>query len=90
MAFPNDGCAVRMNGDPDPGDIDRHECAPIFAGKDAFGFDGLPIPAVKPEDPVRFRNRVPALDKEQLSAMGFACADMAVIEIAPQRLHLLC
>ena len=90
MAFPNDGCAVCMNGDPDPGEVDRQECAPIFAGKDATGFDGLPVPAVKPKDPVGFRNRVPALQIGELPAIGLTGADKPVIGLAPQRADLFC
>ena len=52
MAFPNDGRAIRMNGDSDPGDIDCQEGSPVLTGKDAFGFDCLPISTVKPKDPV--------------------------------------
>ena len=31
MAFPNNGRAVRMNGDPEPGDIDHHEGPAVLA-----------------------------------------------------------
>ena len=86
MAFTDDGCPVRMHGDPDPGDVDGQECAPVLAGKDAFGFDGLPAPAVKAEDPVGFRDGVPALEIGQLPAMGLAGPDMATIGLTPQRL----
>ena len=55
MALADDGRAVGMHGDPHPGGIDRQECAAAFAGKDAFGFDGLPVPPVKAEDPVGLR-----------------------------------
>ena len=90
MAFPNNGCPIRMHGDPDPGDVDRQEGAAVLPGQDAFGFDGLSVPAVKPEDPVGFRDGVPALEIGQLPAMGLPGADMAVIEVAPQRLDLFC
>ena len=62
----------------------------IFGGRTAFGFDRLSVPAVEAEDPVSFRDRVPALDIEELAPISFAGADMTVIEIAPQRLHLFC
>ena len=60
MAFPNDGCAVRLYGDAHPGGIDRQESSPIFAGEDGTGFNRLPTPAVEPEDPVGLRDGVPA------------------------------
>ena len=90
MAFADDGCAVGMHGDPHPGDIDRQEGAAVLAGKDAFGFDRLPVPAVEAEDPVGLRDGVPALEIGELPAMGLTGADMPVIGIAPQRLHLFC
>src|SRR5450759_3088633 len=90
MAFPNNGRAIRMNGDPDPGEVDRQECAPIFAGKHTAGLDRLPVPAIESEDPVCFRDGVPAFDIGKLAAMGLTGADMTVIQIAPQRLHLFC
>ena len=76
MAFPNDGCPVRMHGDAHPGDIDRQEGAAVLAGKDAFGFNRLPAPAVKAEDPVGLRDGVPAFEIGELAAMGLAGADM--------------
>ena len=76
MALTNDGCPIRMHGDPHPGDIDRQERAAVFAGKDAFGFDRLPVPAVKAEDPVGLRDGVPALEIGQLPAMGLTGPDM--------------
>ena len=86
MALLNDGRAICMNSDPNSRDIDRQEGAAVLAGKDATGFDRLPVPAVKPEDPVGLRNRVPAFEIGQFAAMGLTGAGMAVIEIAPQRL----
>ena len=79
MALPNDGRAIGMYGDPDSGDIDRQEGPAVLAGKDAFGVDGLPVPAVKPEDPIGLRDRVPALEIGQFAAMGLTGADMAAI-----------
>ena len=85
MALPDDGCAVRLHGDPDPGDIDGEEGAAVLAGQDAFGFDGLPAPAVKAEDPVGLRDGVPALEIGEFAAMGLSGADMAMIGLPPQR-----
>src|SRR5665811_1917286 len=90
MALPNYGRAVRMHGYPDPGEVDRQEAPPVLAGKDATGLNRLPVPPVKSEDPVGLRDRVPALDIGQLTAMGLTGPDMTVIEIASQRLHLFC
>ena len=90
MAFPDDGRAICLHSDPHPGDIDRQEGAPVLPGKDAFGFDGLPVPAVKPEDPVGLRDGVPALEIGEFAAMGLSGADIAMIGLAPQRADLLC
>ena len=62
MAFSNDSSAIGMHGDPNSCDVDRQECAAVLAGKDAFGLDRLPAPAVKPKDPVGLRDGVPALE----------------------------
>jgi hypothetical protein len=72
VAFPNDGRAIRMNGDPDPGEVDRQECAPIFAGNDATGLNCLTAPTIKPEDPIGLRDRILALDIGKLATMGLA------------------
>jgi hypothetical protein len=88
MAFPNDGRTIRMHGDPDPGEVDRQECAPVLAGKDTTGLDRLPVPAVEPEDTVGLRDCVPALKIRQFAAMGLTGADMAVTWMTPQRLYL--
>ena len=77
MAFPDNGCPVRLHGDPHPGDIDGQERALGLPGQDALGFDGLSGPAVKAEDPVGLRDGVPALQIGQLPAMGLPGADMA-------------
>src|SRR5664280_3868477 len=90
MAFPNDGRAVRMYGDAHTGGVDRQESSPIFAGKNAFRFDRLPVPAVEPEDSVGFRDGVPAFDIGQFAAMCLTRADMTVINIAAQCLYLFC
>ena len=52
MALPNNGRAIRMHGDPDPGEIDRQEGPAVLAGEDTAGFDRLPVPTVKSENPV--------------------------------------
>ena len=90
MALTNDGRAIGMHGDPNSCDIDRQEGPTVLAGKDAFGFDRLPVPAIEPEDPVGFRDRVPALEIGQFAAMGLTGADMAVTGMTPQRLYLSC
>ena len=79
-----------MHCNPHFGDVDGQECAAVFSGKHAAGFDRLPVPAVKAEDTVGFRDRVPAFNIREFAAIGLAGADMPVIEIAPQRLHLFC
>src|SRR5450759_2289286 len=84
MALTNDGCAIRMHGDPDPGEVDRQEGPAVLAGEDTAGFDRLPVPTIEPKDPVGFRDRIPAFDVGQLAAKGLTRPDMAVIEVAPQ------
>ena len=88
VAFADDGCAIRLHGNSHPGDIDREKGPAIFPGQDAFGVDGLPAPSVETEDPIGLRDRVPALDIGELATMDLAVADIAMIEISPQRLHL--
>ena len=78
MALTNDCGAIRMHGDADSRDVDSKEGAAALAGKDAFGFDCLAVPAVKPEDPVGLRDRVPALEIGELAAMGLTGADIAM------------
>ena len=75
VAFPNNGRAIRMNGDPDPGEVDREVCAPVLAGKDTAGLDGLSGPTIKPENPVGLRNRVPAFEVGQIAAVSLAGPD---------------
>ena len=77
VPFTNDGCTVGVHGDPDPGDVDRKEAAAVFTREHAAGLDGLPIPAIKPEDPIGLRDRIPALDIGELAAIGLARADVA-------------
>ena len=73
-----------------PGNIDGEEGAAFLTGKDAFGFDGLPAPAVKAEDPVGFRDGVPALEIGQLPSIGLPGADMAVIGITLEQARCTC
>ena len=42
MALADDGCTVRLHGDPHPGDIDRQESAAVFPGEHTAGFDASP------------------------------------------------
>ena len=77
MTFANNGCAVSVHRDPDPGDVDREEGPTVFAGKHTARFEGLSVPAVEAKDPIGFRNRVPALDVGKLAAIGLAGADVA-------------
>ena len=76
MAFANDGRAVSVHRDPDPGDIDREEAPAVFAGEHTARFEGLSVPAVESEDSIGFRDRVPAFDVGELAAIGLARADM--------------
>ena len=52
MAFTNDGCPIRLDSNPDSGDVDRQEAPAVLAGKDATGLNRLPVPTVKSENPV--------------------------------------
>ncbi len=90
MTFPDDGSAIGMDGQPHPGDIDRKESAAVLSRQHTAGFERLPAPAVKAEDPVGLRDGVPALQIGQFAAMGLAGADKATMGSAPQRLHLFC
>ena len=79
-----------MNGDPDPGEVDRQEGPAVLAGEDTAGFDRLPVPTIKAEDSVGLRNRLPALEVGQFAAVGLAGPDIAAIGLTPQRLNLFC
>jgi hypothetical protein len=72
MALANNGCAVCLHGKADTGNIDGEKRAAVLTGKDAPGLNRLPAPAVKPEDPVGFRDGVPALEIGQLPSIGRA------------------
>src|SRR5262245_42030729 len=90
MAFANDGCAVGPHRNPHPGSIDCKERPSIFTCEHTAGLDRLSIPAVKAKDSVGFRDRVPAFNIGELAPIGLACADIAVVEIAPERFDLFC
>ena len=81
MTFSNDGCAAGLHRNPHPGGIDSEEGAAIFAGEDATGFNRLAAPTIKAEDSIGLRDRVPALNVEEFAPMGFACADVSMIEV---------
>ena len=90
MAFPDNGCPVRLHRETHPGDVDGQEGTLGLPGEHALGFDGLSGPAVKAEDPVGLRDGVPALDIGQLPAMGLPAADVAAAGLALERLDLFC
>ena len=90
MAFSDNGDPAGLHGNPYPRDIDGNKCAAVLPCEHAAGLDRFPIPAIKAKDPVGFRDRVPALDIGELAAVGLARSDLAGVEIAPQRLYLLC
>ena len=73
----NNAAPCALHGDPDPGDIDGQEVAAVFSGQDAAGLKGFPAPAVEAEDPVGFREDVPALQVGEFAAMGLPGADVA-------------
>ena len=77
---------VGLDRNPHFGDIDGQEGAAIFPGKDTAGFDGFSAPAIEPKDPIGLRDREPAFDIGELAAIGLARADLAAIEVSPQRL----
>ena len=80
MAFTNDGCTVCMDGDADPSDIDRQKAAAVLTRQNASGLDRLPVPPIKPEDPISLRYRIPTFDVGNLAAIGFARADVPAIQ----------
>ena len=89
-ALPDDGRAVSVYGDPYAGEVNRQEIPAVFAGQHTAGFDRLPVPTIKAEDPVGRRNRLPALEVGQFAAVGLAGPDIAAIGLTPQRLNLFC
>src|SRR5450631_426349 len=90
VAFTNGCRATCVHGNPHSGDIDGEECAAVFAGEDTAGFKGLSAPPIESENSISFRDRIPAFDIVERTAIRFSSADIAVIEIAPQRLDLFC
>ena len=78
--------ALRRLGEPrDIGGI-----AVVLPREDTFGIEGFPVPGVEAEDPVSLRNRIPPFNVCEFAAIGFAGADMALIEIVPKRFYLFC
>ncbi len=90
MAFTNDGRAVCMYGDPHPRDVNGDEDPAVFTREHTAGFERLPAPAVESENPIGFRDRIPALQIGQLATIGLTGADMTAVGITPQCLHLFC
>ena len=70
MALSDYGCTIGLNGDPHSGGIDGKEAAAVFAGEHTFGFDGFPAPAVEAKNPIGLRDRVPAFDIGEFTAIG--------------------
>ena len=89
MSFPDDGCAISLNGDPHFGDIDGDKGAVVLPRKHTTRFYRFAAPAVEAEDAVGFRDRVPALDVGELASIGLAGADLPAVEIAPEGLTLV-
>ena len=56
MASQRYGCAIRMNSDADPCDVDCQEGPAVLAGKRAAGFEGLSIQLSKPK--IRFASEI--------------------------------
>jgi hypothetical protein len=75
VAFTNDGRTIGVHGDPHFGDVDGEERSTVFTGQHTAGFKSLPVPAVEAEDPIGFRDRVPALDIGELATVGLTGAD---------------
>ena len=76
VAFPDDGCAIGVHGNAHPGDIDGEECSRGCHGLGTHLDSTVSVPAIKPEDPVGFRDRVPTFDIGEFATMGLARADM--------------
>jgi hypothetical protein len=90
VTFSNDGCTAGLHRNPHPGGINGKEGAAIFSSEDTTGFNCFPAPTIKAKNAVGFRDRIPALDIGEFAAIGFAGADVALVEIAPQCFHLFC
>lgn len=74
MAFTNYDRAIGVHRDPHSGDVDGEECSAVFTGEHATGFNGPP-PAVEPEDPIGYRDRVPAFNIREFASVGLTSAD---------------
>src|SRR5664280_2393459 len=90
VTFTNRSRATCVHGNPHAGDMDGEECAAVFAGEDTAGFKGLSAPPIESENSIGFRDRIPAFDIVERAAIRFSGTDIAVTEIAPQRLNLPC
>jgi hypothetical protein len=82
MTFSDNGGAIGVHGNAHFGDIDGEERATGFSRQDATGVYGLAVPAVKTEDPVGLRDRIPAFDIGELATIDLASADVPVVEAA--------
>ena len=90
MTFSENSYTIGLDCNPHPGGVDGQKRTTVFPGEDTARLGCFSIPAVKAKDPVGFRDRIPALDVGELAPVGLACADIALIEIAPQRFRLFC
>src|SRR5215831_17380499 len=90
MPFADDNGVVSADRNPHFGDVDGDKAAAALARQHTAGIDRFAAPAVEAEDPVRLRDRKPALDIGELAAMSLAGANVPAIEVAPQRLDLFC
>ena len=85
VTFANDSRSIGVHSNAHFGDIDGEKRSPVFPRQDAACLYGLAAPGVEAEDSVGLRDREPALDVGEFTAMGLACADMPAVEISPQR-----
>ncbi len=88
VSLPDDADPVRLNREPDLGRVHSREVAAVLSREHAFGFDRLPAPAVKAEDPVRLCDDVPAFELGELAAVRLPDTDVALIDLASQRRDL--
>src|SRR5260221_4140758 len=90
MAITDNGCPCHLHRDAHFGDIDGEECAAVFTGEHAAGFDRFPAPGIEAKDAIGFRDGKPALYIRELPAMGLTGADLAAIERTAHRRQLFC
>ena len=62
MPLSDNGMSVRMDSDPDPGDIDSVVGASEFPVQDATGLHRLSIPSLIPEDSIGLGDGMPAFE----------------------------